>query len=87
MRSLLSLVFILSLSSVFFSCNLRAKKNLSHTEVIADSVFDNHSYANVRQIRTTHLHLDLDVNFSNQTVYGVARHTMQNYAQTLLFLT
>ena len=79
MRSLLSLVFILSLTSVFFSCNLRAKKNLSHTEVIADSVFDNHSYANVRQIRTTHLHLDLDVNFSNQTVYGVARHTMQNY--------
>ena len=79
MRSLLSLVFILSLTSVFFSCNLRAKKNVSHTEVIADSVFDNHSYANVRQIRTTHLHLDLDVNFSNQTVYGVARHTMQNY--------
>jgi aminopeptidase N len=52
---------------------------LSHTEVIADAAFDNHSYANVRQIRTTHLHLDLDVSFENQTIYGVARHTMKNY--------
>ena len=79
MRSLFSFIYVLSLIGVFSSCNLRAKKNLSHTEVIADAVFDNHSYANVRQIRTTHLHLDLDVNFENQTIYGVARHTMQNY--------
>jgi leukotriene-A4 hydrolase len=79
MRSLLPLLYTFVLFSTLFSCNLRAKKNLSHTEVIADAAFDNHSYANVRQIRTTHLHLDLDVNFDNQTIYGVARHTMQNY--------
>lgn len=79
MRSLHPLLYTLVLFSTLFSCNLRAKKNLSHTEVIADAAFDNHSYANVRQIRTTHLHLDLDVNFDNQTIYGVARHTMQNY--------
>jgi leukotriene-A4 hydrolase len=79
MRSLLPLLHTLVLLSTLFSCNLRVKKNLSHTEVIADAAFDNHSYANVRQIRTTHLHLDLDVSFENQTIYGVARHTMKNY--------
>jgi leukotriene-A4 hydrolase len=39
---------------------------------------DAHSYANVDVIRTKHLHLDLDVNFENNTIYGVARHEMVN---------
>src|SRR5690606_4982666 len=29
-------------------------------------------------IHTTHLDLELDVNFNNKTIYGVARHTMEN---------
>lgn len=39
---------------------------------------DTHSYANLDEIYTKHLHLDMDVNFENQTIYGIARHEMVN---------
>lgn len=71
---------------LFNSCETHEPKNISPTEVIADSVFDNHSYSNIRQVRTKHLHLDLDINFENKTVYGVARHEMENFgADTAIF--
>src|SRR5574343_24875 len=54
------------------------QKNVSPTEILADSPFDTHSYSNVHQIISKHLHLDIDVNFNNQTIYGVARHEMVN---------
>lgn len=83
------LLLISSLSFIFlyfFSCSEANKKNVSPTEQIADSVFDNHTYSNIRQIRTKHLHLDLDVNFENKTIYGVARHEMENFgADTAIF--
>lgn len=70
----------------FNACDVESKKNVSPTEILADSVFDNHSYANIRQIRTKHLHLDLDVNFENKTIYGVARHEMENFgSDTAIF--
>lgn len=81
-------LIILSFSFVFllFACDAPLKKNVSPTEIIADSVFDNHSYSNIRQIRTKHLHLELDVNFENKTIYGVARHEMENFgADTAIF--
>ncbi len=78
MRSLLFFALSLVGTLLLYSCETPDKKNVSPTEVIADSVFDNHSYANINQIRTKHLHLDLDVNFENRTVYGVARHEMVN---------
>lgn len=81
-------ILFLSFVSLFLlnSCDPVAKKNISPTEVLADSVFDNHSYANIRQIRTKHLHLDLDVNFENKTIYGVARHEMENFgSDTAIF--
>jgi len=37
-----------------------------------------HSYSNVNEVYTTHLHLDLAVDFDNNSIYGVARHTMKN---------
>ena len=40
---------------------------------------DVHSYANIEDIRTTHLHLELDVNFENKKIYGVARHEMSKH--------
>ena len=69
---LLITVFILN------ACDSETKKSVSPTEVFADSVFDNHSYSNINKIRTKHLHIDLDVNFENKTVYGIARHEMIN---------
>jgi leukotriene A-4 hydrolase/aminopeptidase len=38
----------------------------------------NHSYANLDEVHTTHLHLDLNVKFDEKTISGVARHTMEN---------
>ena len=43
-----------------------------------DSVSDSHSYSNHSEIRTTHIHLDLDVNFEEKIIYGVARHQMSS---------
>jgi leukotriene-A4 hydrolase len=42
-------------------------------------VHDSHSYANIEQIRTQHLHLDIEVNFEAKTVSGVARHEMADH--------
>lgn len=50
------------------------------------STTDPHTYSNIQEIRTEHLHLDLEVNFDNKTVYGVARHTMGNHtSDTAIF--
>jgi aminopeptidase N len=40
---------------------------------------DSHTYSNFNEIRTVHLHLDLEVNFKNNTIYGVARHEMNKH--------
>ena len=50
------------------------------------SQVDKHSYANLDKIHTKHLHLELDVDFKNRTIYGVARHEMiNNGADTAIF--
>ncbi len=43
---------------------------------------DQHSYSNIHEIRTKHIDLELDVNFENKTIYGVARHTMERIKDT-----
>lgn len=43
---------------------------------------DAHSFSNTHQIRTTHIDLELDVNFENKTIYGVARHKMERLKDT-----
>lgn len=52
-----------------------AKKIVQTPQVAVDA----HSYAKMDEIKTTHLHLDLDVNFENKTIYGIARHEMKNF--------
>lgn len=39
---------------------------------------ESHSYANIDEVYTKHLHLDMEVDFDNNSIYGVARHTMIN---------
>ena len=43
---------------------------------------NNHSFANIEEIHTTHLHLDLKVDFQKETLQGVARHQMENKGTT-----
>ena len=67
------------LISLLLSCNEEPVKN----EVITHKndktlIKDGHSYSNISKIYTKHLHLELDVNFENRTIYGIARHEMFN---------
>lgn len=74
----LHLLFFSVFSLLMIACETVVKKNVSPTEIIANKIADDHSYANCKEIHTKHLHLELDVNFENQTIYGVARHEMIN---------
>ena len=37
---------------------------------------DQHSYANLEQVVTTHVHLDLDINFNKKVLEGFVEHTL-----------
>lgn len=73
----------LTISMLTVSCN-------SSTENTIEMKDDNHnhvthlmhSYANLSDVKTTHLHLDLEVDFKSKTIFGVARHQMQYSNQT-----
>ncbi len=81
MRALL-LFFIVLL----WSCSDAPNKQPAATEQLSQRPHDDHSYANLEQINTQHLHLDLEVDFVAQTIYGVARHQMRNRgADTAIF--
>ena len=69
-----------------FSCKTETDKNVTLTESINVSVQDPHSYSNIKEIHTEHLSLDLEINFDNITLYGVARHQMStSKATTAIF--
>jgi len=71
--------FIFCLLTFLVSCNEDSETNESLIHKIDKTLIkDGHSYSNINQIRTKHLHLDLDVNFDNKTIYGIARHEMIN---------
>lgn len=72
------LIFLILSPILFYSCDPPPKVIVSNTQIKLDSVFDDHSYSNLKEIHTTHLDLELDVSFQNKTIYGVARHTMIN---------
>lgn len=80
----LFLQFILSL--VLVSC-IQETKNKSVTENLSDPFLDDHSYSNLNEIKTRHLHLEMDVNFKSKKIFGVARHRMLNLnnADTAIF--
>ena len=65
------------LGLLFSSCNTRPKY-IENQNTSNDTIIDDHSYANLNTIKTIHLELELDVNFQNKTIYGVARHEMVN---------
>ena len=47
---------------------------------------DTHTHSNCDEVRTIHLHLDLDVNFKEKTIYGVARHQISKHScDTIIF--
>ena len=61
-------------------------KTEKNVPILSKIPTDEHSYSNINKIRTKHLALELDINFENKTVYGVARHSMiNNGADTAIF--
>ncbi|KNC67731.1 M1 family metallopeptidase [Pseudoalteromonas ardens] len=66
-----------------------ALAGLSHTALSAQTV-DQHTYANLNDVVSTHLHLDLDVDFTDKQLEGFVEHTLawQNkQARTLVLDT
>ncbi|MGV3629864.1 MAG: M1 family metallopeptidase [Bacteroidota bacterium] len=77
----LYLFFCLSLSIAFISCDSQEiieNEDESKKVIISQPVRDAHSYANLDEIRTKHIHLDLEVDFTTKSIYGIARHEMIN---------
>ncbi|HLP55428.1 MAG TPA: M1 family metallopeptidase [Fluviicola sp.] len=81
-----SLLAVISAISFFFaSCDSTSGSNEEdhQADVTGNvSIEDAHSFSNTDQIHTTHIDLELDVNFDNKTIYGVARHTMERLKDT-----
>jgi leukotriene-A4 hydrolase len=63
------------------SCTFRQGRKIGGNGVKV-STKDAHSYANTHEVKTTHLHLDLEVSFKHKNLYGVARHTLKNLSGT-----
>ena len=61
-----------------WSCKSEKTPKITVTEAIDVTVLDPHSYANFGEIQTKHLSLELDINFKNKTIYGIARHEVIN---------
>lgn len=59
------------------ACSFRQGKKVADPAVTV-SKKDVHSYANIQEIKTTHLHVDLEVSFKHRNIYGVARHTVKH---------
>ena len=77
---------LLFLPLFIWSCTGAPSKAPAATEQLSQRPHDDHSYANLEQIHTQHLHLDLEVDFAAQTIYGIARHQMKNRgADTAIF--
>jgi aminopeptidase N len=75
------LLITLTAFQFLFSCNTAEKQEDVPVES-APPVVKDHSYSNVGEINTTHLHLDATVNFENKQISGVVRHTMNNTGVT-----
>jgi len=82
----LSKILVVFLLFYLVSCDTTPKAPATKTEQLADSSYDDHSYSNLNEIKTTHLDLELEVDFNNKTIYGIARHTMKNFgSDTAIF--
>jgi aminopeptidase N len=85
MKNFYYFIFLLGLLN---SCEQKPSFINKKFDQLSRSADDDHSYSNLDEIHTTHLDLELEVNFENKTIYGVARHTMKNKgADTAIFDT
>lgn len=73
------LVSILLVLSLFACDNFDDSQSEEGKKIVTNQqIRESHSYANIDEVYTKHLHLDMEVDFDNNSIYGVARHTMTN---------
>lgn len=79
-----SLLGVISFGLIVSACGDPAAETTKDQPTISGNVNadDKHTYSNVDEIRTTHIDLELDVNFENKRIYGVARHEMRRLKDT-----
>lgn len=82
----MKILFIFLCLLLLWSCNGKPYKSQHEIQKTIPLEKDVHSYANFKQINTQHLHLELEVDFKSKTIYGIARHKMNNRgAQSAIF--
>ena len=87
MHNSLKYLFFLSPFFLFFGCgsNSTESETPENTSFNTDTE-DFHSFANFNEVRSTHLHLDINVDFDNKIISGVASHTIENSGvDTIIF--
>jgi leukotriene-A4 hydrolase len=70
------ILFCVAALMLFVGCEVGGEKAIEPAELVHEGVFlnDPHSFSNPDEAVTRHLELDLDVNFENQIISGVASY-------------
>jgi len=74
-------LILFSLTALFISCDTAKEVNTESAKTITNDfnyVEDLHSYANLKDVNSTHLHLDLTVDFEKKSLIGSVKHTINN---------
>ena len=79
----IALLYCLSL--LFFSCSDETKDKKNNVPLVVNTGEDA-SYANFNAIYLQKLHLDLDINFENKIIYGVAKYELGKCSSDTLIL-
>lgn len=82
MKKILYFLFVGAATLTMSSCNNEAEQKGDKVGILSlDSlpVYDAHSFANINEVRTIHLNLDLNVDFDNKVIRGVARHLISEH--------
>lgn len=83
--SIYSLGIIALSASILCSCNNAEEDHQEELTAEKDSLTvvntDKHSYSQISKVNTTHLALDLSIDFEKKIISGSANHTINNAAQ------
>jgi aminopeptidase N len=79
-------LFFILLLVIFTNCTAHKQDNASMQNFNFTTVADPHSFSKPNNARIEHLSLDLNVDFENQKLYGLARIRIADHSETKLFL-
>ncbi len=79
-------LFLTATLFILFACGPANNEDNNDSIEGGNPTKDAHSYANLNEVHTDHLHIDLDINFEEKSLYGVARHTLAEHnSDTVVF--